>query len=285
MSLPVDQTMSADGSTSQGEQGLVEAAFTLVAQTQPAKLAQAADGVFDDAALLSQAAAVRGFAPADHRQKPAGAQGGAVGLTVVGRIGQKPAGSALAAEAPAAGRRPGRRVHQGQKHRHVVSVGRANPRAERHPRRVAEQVVFTARLTPVRGVWPGLVPPKTARTLLESTAARRQSMSLAWSKRLTKAWWSCSHTPAAAHALRCLWQAEPQPKPSSLGKLFQPMPVRSTKRMPSSARRGPSGWRPAYRSRRGLGAGKSGSNSAQSASLTRLADLSIDATLPEERRG
>jgi hypothetical protein len=77
-----------------------------------------------------------------------------------------------------------------------------------------------------------------------------------------------SHTPASCQSRSRRQQVMPHPQPISWGKSSQGMPVRRTNRMPVSAFRSSTGFRPGYRKRRRLGGGRMGLTSDHSSSVT-----------------
>lgn len=122
---------------------------------------------------------------------------------VVGLVRVQPHRPAMAW--PAAGTDRGDPADQRDQRLAVVGVGRADPGDQRQPGAVGQQVDLRSGFTPVDRVWPGQIPPFSARTLIESTTAVDQSTSLAWpsSSRTTRG--NLAHTPARVHwqNLRC----------------------------------------------------------------------------------
>jgi hypothetical protein len=77
---------------------------------------------------------------------------------------------------------PGYRVDQRIQLRHIMPVRASDPGSQRNSTAIGQYMVFRASLGSICRVWPGLVPPKTARMLDESMTARDQSILLApWS--------------------------------------------------------------------------------------------------------
>lgn len=244
----------------QAEEGAVHVAVALVAHTEAAELVQPAQRALDHPAFAAQPAPVRGAAFGEVRDDAFGAQSRAIRGAVVGAVGVK---------AFDLGAQPIRQIdEQGEELAGVMVVGWRDGRGQRNAAGVGQDVVLGARLGPVDWVRPRLGPPKTARTLLESTATRDQSIFPARSSRRMSAVCNLSHTPAASHARSRRQQVMPLPQPNSCGKSSQPMPVFRTKMMPASARRSSMGLRPGCRRRRGFGAGNSGAISLHSLSST-----------------
>jgi hypothetical protein len=92
-----------------------------------------------------------------------------------------------------------------------------------------------------------------------SSEQRPKSTAFARPSRSSSARWSRSKTPAACQSRKRRQQVMPEPRPISLGKLAQGMPVRRTNTMPSSTLRSSRGGRPPF----GRG-GRSGSKGATS---------------------
>ena len=139
----------------------------------------------------------------------------------------------------------------------VVLVGAGDGDGQRNTISVRDYVVLGAGFAPIGGVRACLAPPKTARTLDESTMARSQSIWSALCSLANSASWTRCHTPSACHKANRRQHVIPHPQPSSLGSNSHCMPVRSTKRIPIKAMRLGTGGRP--RVFGGLTGGRSGS--------------------------
>jgi len=136
------------------------------------------------------------------------------------------------------------RIDDGQKLGYVMSLGGRDLRGQRSTPTVGHDVVFRACFTAIHGVGPGRVPQKTARTEVESTAARAQSIWSAWRSRSSNALWMRSQTPTRSHSASPRQHVMPDPQPSPCGKSSHAMPVSTTKRIPVSTARLGSGLRP-----------------------------------------
>jgi hypothetical protein len=79
---------------------------------------------------------------------------------------------------------------------------------------------------------------------------------------------SCTfcQTPVSCHSVNRRQQVAPDAPNRPVGSRFQPIPVRTVYRMPSSAARSSARLRPGYRKRRG-GAGINGSSRAHNSSV------------------
>ena len=141
---------------------------------------QMGEGPLDDPALAPEARAVGGLAPGDDRPDAALAHQAAVLVVVVGAVAEHPFGA---------------------------SAGPADAPADR-PHRVDERHQLGGAID---GRGAAQEPPKTARTLLESTVARDQSICPAAFKRTSRRWCSWSQTPAACQSRRRLQQVTPEP--------------------------------------------------------------------------
>ena len=136
----------------------------LVTDPQAAELMQPTERAFDDPAPAAQAAAVRDAAFGEVRHDALRPQPRAERRAVVGAVG---------VEALDLGAQPVRQVdEQGEELAGIVVVGRRDGRGQRDAAGIGQDVVLGAGLGPVDRVRPRLGPPKTARTLLESTATR-----------------------------------------------------------------------------------------------------------------
>lgn len=136
---------------------------------------------------------------------------------------------------------------------HLVTLGaRSAPIHRRRPNRLAERPPFFAPL---------------ARTKRLSTLARLQSIWWAASSLASSISWSLCHTPAWCQFRSLRQQVMPLPHPISAGKSSQASPVLRTKRIPVSALRSGTGGRPRLPGW-ARWSGRSGSTTAQSASLT-----------------
>lgn len=233
---------------------------TLVAHAQPTILIQPGHRALDDPAELTQAAPVCIPSAGQSRLDAHRAQRVAMRLRVVGAIPIDDIGTTPgAAELPPQWRNLG---HESVKLCHIVTIRACRVGRQGRAVAVGQDMVLRAVLAAIRGIWAGLIPPKTARTLDESTTTRDQLiLSAPWSFS-NRTRWTLSQTPAAVQSRNRLQQLIPLPQPSSWGRCSQPMPVRRTKRMPVKALRDSIGLRPGYRARRGFGGGRSGSMSS-----------------------
>jgi len=67
-------------------------------------------------------------------------------------------------------------INQRQQLCYIVTVGSGQSHRQRDTIGVGHHMVFRAIFAPIRGVWAGFRPPKTARTEIESTTAREKSI-------------------------------------------------------------------------------------------------------------
>jgi len=221
---------------------------TFIAKTQSAKLVQPAERTFYHPAGLSQTTAMRLTTAGQLIRDTQPAQPSAVSGTAIGPVALNQI-RALARPSDFAThcwhRRQQRLQLTGVIH---VSSGQLN--AQRNALGIGEKMMLTARFAAIRRVTPRLEPPKTARTLLESTTARDQSIRSAACNRPSNSLWSFSQTPAFCQSRSRRQQVMPLPQPSSCGKSSQPIPVFSTKRIPVRAARSLTRLRPGYFRRR-----------------------------------
>jgi len=213
-----------------------------VTDAQATELVQPTQGAFHDPAGFAQTAAMR---PAGARQSPGDSQSAQPTMmrtTPIGPIPLHNLGPLTRATPFAAQRR--NRQHQGLQLSAVMHVGGGDLDAQWKALGIGAKMMFAARFAAVRRVGSRLKPPKTARTLLESTTARDQSIRSATCKRRNNSRWSFSHTPAFCQSRSRRQQVMPLPHPISKGRSRQAMPVLSTKRIPVSAARSEIGLRP-----------------------------------------
>jgi len=228
-----------------------------VAHAQSPKLMQPTAGAFDDPTVDAQSASVLRVTLGQERLDSTLPQGLAVRLRVVGAIGVRTFGAAFGRAGLSANRWNG--INQQQQLRHVVGISGCDSRDQWNPVSIGDDMVFGAGFAAIRRIWTGLVPPKTARTDVESTAARDQLIWSASRNRPKSTRWILFQTPFLCHSANRRQQVIPLPQPISCGRSSQPIPVLSTNRMPVSTARLSSGLRPGYRLRRRLGGGSTGS--------------------------
>lgn len=239
--------MTNDGTT-QREESLMNISAPFVTAAQATELMQPTERAFDHPAGFAQATAMR---PAGTRQSPGDAQTAQPTMmcaAAISPITLDDLGSLTRATDFAAQR--WNRQHQGLQLAAVMHVGRSDLDTQRNALGIGAKMMFAARFAAVRRVGSRLKPPKTARTLLESTTARDQSIRSATCNRRNNSRWSFSHTPACCQSRSRRQQVIPLPQPISNGRSRQAIPVLSTKRMPVSAARSEIGLRPGYFLRR-----------------------------------
>lgn len=235
-------------STTESEKSFVNISSPFIANAQAAKLVQPAQRTFDDPTCFTQTAAVGLVAPAQIISdtpaiQPTSMGSGAIGSVPLHGIWPIPRPSGLALEG----------WHGSQKRQQltaVVHLSAAESNTQGNALGIGEKMMLSARFAAIRRVATGLEPPKTARTLLESTTARDQSIRSAACSRRSNSLWSFSQTPAFCQSRSRRQQVMPLPQPSSCGRSSQPIPVFSTKRIPVSAARSPIRLRPGYFCRR-----------------------------------
>jgi hypothetical protein len=235
-----------------------------IADTKATILVQPAQGAFDHPAEHAQATAVLGIPPRQNRLDAALAEVLPMGLRIVGSVTLHAIGTATRPTGFAGHSRNG--VDEGKQLGHIVAIGCREPRCQRDAVGIGEHVMLRALFPTIRGIGPGVRPPKTARTEAESTIARDQSILSALRSWFNKSRWSSSQTPARCQSRSRRQHVIPLPQPISCGRYSHGMPVMRTNRIPVRASRLPTGFRPGYRRLRGLGLGKIGSIRAHRAS-------------------
>ena len=165
----------------------------------------------------------------------------------------------------------------------IVDVGGADGGGDRDAVAIEHQVVFRAIFGSIGGVGSGIVPPKTARTLEESTTHRDQSSVPACSSFWSRTPWILAQRPAACQSRSRRQHEMPEPHPISVDRSSHGSPVLSTNRIPVNAWRFEIGGRPPCGPRGRIG-GNSGSITAHNSSgkngfaMTRV--LRHDAVIP-----
>lgn len=145
-------------------------AGSFVAQFDAPEVAEPGHAAFDDVTQDAQAAAVFTARPGEHGNDAALAARRDVLRRPVGPIAQqRPRFLARAAARPA-----DRRHGIDQRHRHlgVVHIRWRGYHRQRRSAGIGQTVPFAAVFRPIRGVRPGVRPPKRARTLALSSTQR-----------------------------------------------------------------------------------------------------------------
>ena len=155
-------------------------------------------------------------------------------------------------------------VNERDKLSYVVAVCAGYGEGKRNALPVGDDMMFGAEFAAVRRIRARLLPPKTARTLEESTTTRDQSSwSDLWSSASIVSYTRC-HTPNSCHLAKRRQQVIPDPHPISCGRYSHGIPVRKTNRIPVSAPRLGTAGRPLLLG--SLSGGKRGSMSVHSSS-------------------
>ena len=218
---------------------------------------QPGQGAFDDPAGAPEVAAMRAATFRELARNPAALELIAMRLGVVASITLDEAGLPQRVTRATAQRWNG--IHERQQLGYVVPVRRREPRNNRNPVRVGENMMFRPGLAAIGRVRSRFFPPRSARSEALSTTARARS---SWPRRRNSASntrWSRFQTPARCHRTSRRQQVEPAPQPIWGGSMFQGIPLRSTNRIPVSTARSGIGLRPAYWRSRRRRLGKSGS--------------------------
>jgi len=234
--------------TTQGEKGLMDFGTAFVTNAQAAELMQPTEGAFDHPTGFAQPTAMR---PAFACQPSGNSQAVQPTLMRTAAISPIPLHDlrALTRSAGFAAQRWDGQ-DQGLQLAAVMHIGRRDLDAQRNALGIGAKMMFAARFAAVGRVWSRLKPPKTARTLLESTMARDQSSRSARCKRPNNSRCSFSHTPAFCNSRSRRQQVMPLPQPNSNGRSRQAIPLLSTKSIPVNAARSEIGLRPGYLFRR-----------------------------------
>jgi hypothetical protein len=164
----------------------VHLGVTVPADAKPSEPVKVGEGPLHHPALAPEAGAVGGAPAGDDRSDAAPAHQAAVLVVVVGAVAEHlygaPSGPAEAATERA------HRVDQGHQLGDIVAVAAGERHRQRDPRGLDQQVVLGAQTGAIDRARAAQEPPKTARTWLESTAARDQSIWPAAFRRTSRRW-------------------------------------------------------------------------------------------------
>jgi hypothetical protein len=158
-------------------------------------------------------------------------------------------------------------VEQGQRLASVGAIGCGDADGQWGAVAIDNDMAFAAFFGPIRGIFAGEYPPKTARTDWLSTQALSQSISPSRPRWSSKACRSFFQTPRRCQYRRRRQQVTPEPQPISRGRSSQARPVLSTKTIPVRQARSSTGGRPRLPDR-ALCRGRSGWIVCQSSSGT-----------------
>jgi len=237
------------------EERFVDIQATFVSHAEPAKLMEPADGALHNPPHRAQSAAMVRIAFGDEGADAAFGQFGFVRLGVVSAIAKDEMRTLTGPALLSAHRRYC--VHERNELGYIVTVSTGDGEGKWDSLAVGDDVVFGPGFAAIRRIGACLLPPKTARTLEESTMARDQSSRSALFKWANSASNTDCHTPNFCQSRNRRQHVIPHPQPISCGRYSQGMPVRSTNRMPVSASRLATAGRPLLLG--GLSAGRSGS--------------------------
>jgi hypothetical protein len=215
---------------------------SVVANLEPPGLPDPGQSTFHHIADLPQAATMGGAWPRQVILDAPLLQPLAVATVTVGPVAVE--GLRLAARAPARPLDWRNVVQQRQRLGTVGPVGSGEAHGQRGPVAVDQQVPFRAFFGPIRGVFAGEDPPKTARMLWLSTQALSQSISPSRPRRSSSACSNFFQTPRRCQYRKRRQQVTPEPQPISWGSNSQGMPLRRTKTMPVRQARSSTGGRP-----------------------------------------
>src|SRR5215207_6357439 len=263
------ESAPADHRVRQMHQRLVNVIPLLVAHPQAAEALLPTQRPLDHPAIATQPDAAFDAAPREARRDAPLAQPLPQYPVVIRLVGVQLRGTPARATTLASYR--GECVHRLKQ---FLAVRHVRPRErdrERDAFAVYHLMAFRPRFAAIRRARPDCAPffrgAPLARTRIESTLARLQSICPVCSKRLSNNWCNFCHTPARCQSRRRRQQVIPEPQPISCGSISQGRPLLRTKRMPVSAARSERRGRPRVLVRGG-GGGKSGLITSQSASST-----------------
>lgn len=246
---------------------------TIITNFEVASLADVGHQVFDRETDLAQAAAMGHEWGRQKVQDVASTQSlpvsrRAISTVAVGGIGFMPRMSG-----PLAGQR-GNIRQESEEFSGIMPLGTGDPYGQRRAVTIGKDMPFCPFFGPIRGVFAGERPPKTARMDWLSTRTLDQSI-LPFLATLRRARWNnFFHTPRL-----CQWrirrqQVTPEPQFISSGSISQGMPLRSTKMIPARHARSSTAGRPGLPSRH-LWPGSKGSISRHNSSDTKSRSMTL----------
>jgi len=235
----------------------VNAGSALVPHGQSAESMEPRDRALDDPARPAQAAAVRAAALGELRGDTSSQELIPMRLRIVAAVALDQL--RFADGSTGAPLQRGHRIDQREQLGHVVPMGGGQPRDERNPVRVGENMMLRPGLAAIGRVRSSFFPPRSARSEELSTTARPRSICPRRRNSLRRTVCNRFQTPARCHRTSRRQQVVPDPQPISRGSMFQGSPVRSTNRIPVSTARSGIGVRPAYCRLRRRRFGSSGS--------------------------
>jgi hypothetical protein len=219
-------------------------ATTFIALPQTFELVKPRQTPFNNPASFTQTAAMSGIPFGKQRNDSQFVQKFSQRVTVVGTVSLQRIGSLSRTARFAAYGWNG--MYQRQCLGHIMPIGSRKLMSQGDAICISNYVMLGTRFTPVRGVWAGFVPPKTARIEDESTIALEKSIWSALRNLARRIWCILFQTPAFCQSRNLRQQVMPLPQPISLGKYSQPIPVLSTNSIPVKAARSETGLRPGY---------------------------------------
>lgn len=238
----------------------VHAAF--VSHAEPSELMKPANRALDHPAQDSKSTAVAGVSARDEGADSSFRQFGFVRRGVIRAIGNDVARTPLGTPRFSPHRWNG--VNKRYQLGYIVAVCAGDGEGKWNALSVGDDVMLTAEFAAIGRIGACLLPPKTARTLDESTTHLDQSSWSALCSRASNTSYTRCHTPNSCHLAKRRQQVIPHPQPISCGRYSHGIPVRSTNRMPVSALRLRTAGRPLLLD--GLSGGRSGSMSVHKSS-------------------
>lgn len=237
-----------DNGAAESEECLMDVGVSFVSDAQAAELMEPTQSPFHYPACFAQTAAMQGALTRQTIAHTPALQPAMVSPIAISAITLHHIGSLTRPTSFARNR--WNRQQQRFERCAVMHVGGSQLRAQRNALGIGAKMMLTARFAAIRRVWSRLKPPKTARTLLESTTARDQSIRSAICNRRSNSRWSFSQTPAFCQSRSRRQHVMPLPHPISNGKSRQAIPLLSTNRIPVSTARSDIGLRPGFLRRR-----------------------------------
>jgi len=202
-----------------------------IPHTQPPLIEQPIKGCFDHIAESTKTAAVPGIAFGNQRFSFALPQ--RLANLLLGVIG------AVRKHFVRTFARPASRlldrwnsIDQCDGHFRIMNICTGMLNSQRSALAINNQMAFRAIFAPIRGIWAGFRPPKSARTEQLSMAEQDQSIASAIPNSSSRASHIFCQTPVICQSRRRRQQVIPLPQPISLGRYSQGVPVLRTNRMP-----------------------------------------------------
>lgn len=254
--------VEANADATERKEGFVDVRAAFVSDAESSELMKPANRALYDPAQDSKSTSVAGVSARDECADSPFGQCGFVRRGMIRAFGNDIARAPLGM--PHFSPHRWNRVDKRDKLGYIVAVCAGDGEGKWNALSVRDDMVLAAEFAAIGWIGASLLPPKTARTLDESTTHRDQSSWSALCNCASNTSYTRCHTPNSCHLARRRQQVIPHPHPNSCGKYSHGIPVRSTNKMPVSALRLATAGRPLLLG--GLSGGRRGSMSVHKSS-------------------